>query len=63
MEAGAGVSDFVDEHTNPEARVLLHPTVIEWAENICKASRADKHAADVTADFDTLLAFARGEVP
>lgn len=65
LGAGARVTDFLDEHTNPEARVALPPRVIEWAENMTKSARfyqeRDGYTAEDVAGFDALLAFARGE--
>ncbi len=55
------MSDFVDEDTNPNAMAPLHPAVIEWLEMRVKASRHYREGADVLADFERLLAVARGE--
>jgi hypothetical protein len=46
------------ERIDPAA---LHPEVIEWAANMAKAARAHRRQPEVIADFDRLLAMARGE--
>ncbi len=38
----------------------MHPAVIEWLEMRVKASRHYREGADVLADFERLLAVARG---
>jgi hypothetical protein len=48
-----------DKHERVEAR--LRPEVIEWAANMVKAARAHKTPPEVVADFERLLAWARGE--
>ncbi len=57
--------DFADEDTNPEARVAFHPTVTKWCEDMVQSARHFHErggcTADVVADFERLLAMAKGE--
>ncbi len=62
------MSDFVDEDTNPEARVPLHPDVVTWLEDGLKArqfyaARGSVADAEMVPSMEALLEMVRGVCP
>lgn len=56
------MSDDTDKHERIDPPGALHREVVEWAANMATAARHYKRPPEVIADFDRLLAMARGEV-
>jgi hypothetical protein len=48
-----------DKHERVEEG--LHPEVVEWCERMAKTARKYGQPPEVVADFERLLAWARGE--
>jgi len=54
---------MTDTDRNERINAPLHPEVVQWVANMVKAVRAHKRPAEVIADFERLLAMAKGGAP